>query len=123
MRYRYLPNIFYHPHKLSRMQAIKTIYRQPLALLTISLAILIAFGMLAYVDEDTRQLADLFKTENLVALALYSVPALLVCSLLYRRFIKKGTVAASTAKAVIIGIPLTFTLIIVLAITVKELFF
>jgi hypothetical protein len=102
------------------MQEVKTVNKQPIAFLTIAAIILIAFGIIGYADSETKQFAELFAAENILGLAVYFLPTLLVCILLYRRYKKKSSMAVSIAKAVIFGIPLCFVLVIVILVTLKK---
>lgn len=71
-------------------------------------------------DSDPGQFSDLIHLENLVGLAIYFVPTYFFCRLLYRLFQKKQNRTDSMILSLIIGIPLSFTLIIVLLIHLKR---
>src|SRR5580704_10201506 len=104
------------------MQVVKTIHKQQLiSILCMAVLVLVAFGILCYLDSDTRQFSDLFKEEDIVGLTVYFVPTMIVCFLFYQRFRNTSSNAASAAKAVLLSIPLCFTLIIVILVTLKRI--
>lgn len=69
---------------------------------------------LGYLDHETRSITDLFTPSNIFALLLYFVPAFLCSLLFYKYFSKKHYPLKSLAYALLAGMPLGFTLVILL---------
>ena len=103
------------------MQVVKTVTKQQvISFLLVAAFILIAVVLLGYLDSDEGQVFDWFNVDNIAGLLIYFGPTLVICMLFYRRFKKKNNMATSIAKAVILGIPLCFTVIIIMLVTLKR---
>jgi prolipoprotein diacylglyceryltransferase len=76
------------------------------------LIILILCIGLFLLDKDTRSFADLLKRSNLFALAIYVIPTYFICAALYY-FLDNRNKKYSTSLALTIGVPIGFTLVIV----------
>lgn len=74
--------------------------------------VLLSCGGLFWLDHETRSIGDLFKIGNLVALLVYFVPTFLVTFLFYLVLSKKNKNRKSLTLSLVIGIPLSFALII-----------
>jgi len=80
--------------------------------LTLIVVVLLACWGLFWLDHETKEIADLFKRGNLVALLVYFVPTFILTYLIYLFFLKKYNNANSLFWSIIIGIPSSFMLII-----------
>jgi hypothetical protein len=79
--------------------------------ISVAAILLACFGLFS-IDKGTHSFYDFLKPGNLVALTLYFLPTYLVCYALYSIFHKRGHKNKNTL-ALSIGIPLGFTLVIV----------
>ena len=82
--------------------------------LLIALFTLISCWFLFYIDYETKNVSDLFKSGNLITLLLYFVPTFIICVLLYNWFSQKVETKKSLFMAMVIGVPLSFIIIIFL---------
>ncbi len=82
--------------------------------LWIALVIVAACFLLFSIDKDTHHFSDLFQPGNLVALAVYFIPTYVVCIMLFHYFARRHSLAGSTALSLLIGIPVSFALVIIL---------
>lgn len=82
------------------------------SMLLIALFTLISCWLLFYIDHETKNVTDLFKTGNLFALLLYFVPTFIICVLLYNWFFKKFDAKNSLFWSLVIGIPISFTIVL-----------
>lgn len=87
------------------------------------LAIIIAACCFAlgYIDHETKRFSDLLTAQNLFALFIYFLPTFFVCGFLKVYFLKKHSMLRSLALSLAIGVPLTFTLVIILLLMVRRL--
>ena len=84
--------------------------------MTIAIVVLLACFGLFYLDYETRSVADLFTTGNLVVLGIYYIPTLILCLSLMLLFTKKFSLSKSMALSLITGIPTGFVIVISLLI-------
>jgi hypothetical protein len=89
----------------------------------IAMSVLLACLLLFSIDEDTHKLSDLFTLENLSAWIIYAIPTFGVCAFMFRRFARKYDRGESLARALVIGIPLSFALVIVLLLSLRQLLY
>lgn len=96
--------------------------KRPTALSYGMIALIIAAScfLLGYIDHETHEFSDLLTAQNLAALTLYFLPTFIVCALLHSWFSKKRKVSDSILLSLVIGIPLTFALMIVLLLTLRS---
>ncbi|MBK6399712.1 MAG: hypothetical protein IPN61_14135 [Bacteroidetes bacterium] len=80
--------------------------------LILSFSVLLACWGLFWLDYETKEVGDLFKIGNLVALLIYFVPTFLLSYLIYLFLLQKWDNSKSLFWSLIIGIPASFTLII-----------
>lgn len=85
----------------------------------IALFITLSCFALFSLDKDTHAFSDLLKPGNLVALIVYFIPTFLISGFLYELLSKKCSTSKSLFLSLIIGIPLSFTLIIIALINLK----
>ena len=78
----------------------------------VALGVLLACWGLFYLDHETRSIADLFKIGNLIALAFYFITAFFITFFLFVMIRQKKSQATSMLLAFVIGIPLSFALVI-----------
>ena len=88
--------------------------------LLIAVTVLAACWMLFALDKDTHNFADLLKPGNLVALAIYYLPTFLISIALLRLFARRGGSGRSIVLALIIGIPISFSGIIITLLLLKH---
>ncbi len=74
--------------------------------------VLLSCWGLFWLDYETRSISDLFNIGNLVALLVYFVPTFLITFLLFLFFLNKNNKRRSMVLSLAIGIPLSFTLVI-----------
>jgi len=94
---------------------MKTLALSPFSLYS-SMAFFVALACLGlgYLDHETRSIMDLFNPGNIFGLSLYFVPAFLLSVLFYKIFSKKHYPLKSLVYALLAGVPLAFTLVILL---------
>lgn len=85
----------------------------------IAMFIILSCFALFSLDKDTHAFSDLLKLGNLVALIVYFVPTFLICGFLIELFSIKLSTSKSLVLSLTIGIPLSFTLIIITLINLK----
>jgi hypothetical protein len=87
---------------------------------SITLITLSACLLLFAIDKDTHSLSDLLKPGNLAALLLYFIPTYTISSLLHRVFARKYREGKSLLLGMLIGVPLSFILIITLFLLLRH---
>ena len=80
----------------------------------IALIVLLSCLGLGYLDHETKSIADLFKPGNIMALMLYFIPTFAISSWFFKLFLGKKDRVNSIVFALLSGIPVGFTLVIVL---------
>jgi chromate transport protein ChrA len=78
------------------------------------IVILLTCWLLFYIDHETHSIADLFTIGNLVAVLIYFVPTFLICLLFMALLMKRKNNHNSLTLALITGIPVGFTIVILL---------
>ncbi len=96
------------------MEVVKRITPTVQHYLTIAFSVFFACITLFLIDKDTQALTDLFKPGNLVAFIVYFSPSFVISVLLFRYFSKKFNKSDSLFLSLLIGIPLSFLLVIFL---------
>ncbi len=87
-------------------------HRNPTSSLVISFSAILICGLFLFsLDHETNSFSDLFKPQNLFSLALYSIPTLLICSLI-KIWLDAKAREKTLLKSLLIGIPGGFTLMI-----------
>ncbi|WP_133162633.1 hypothetical protein [Flavipsychrobacter stenotrophus] len=82
-------------------------------------SILLSCFLLFYIDSDTEQVFDLFEFGNLLALAIYFLPTFMISMVLFAFLAKRYGVRNGLIRFLVIGIPLSFTLIITMFLCMK----
>jgi hypothetical protein len=80
--------------------------------LTIVLVVMLAIIGLFSLDRETHSIMDLFEPGNMIAFVIYFVPAFLISFFLFWLFSKKYERKKSLVLSLVVGIPLSFTLVI-----------
>ena len=80
--------------------------------LIIGLSLLVAVLLLFSIDRETHSISDLGKPENIGAFVLYFVPSFAICLYLYSMFARKRSKSDSVFLSLLIGIPLSFAVVI-----------
>lgn len=88
--------------------------------LNIAVVTLVSIFLLFSLDKDTHVFSDLFKPGNLAALVVYYLPTFFICLLLFRYFVYKQKGSRSTLLSLTIGIPLSFALVIIALLMLKN---
>jgi hypothetical protein len=78
-----------------------------------AIIVLLCCWVLFWLDHETRGIADLFSTGNLVALVIYFVPTYVICLALHALFERRSD-KLRFMLSLSIGIPLGFSLVILL---------
>ncbi len=102
------------------MEQIKNTKSSTQQLSAIALFIILSCFALFSLDKGTHAFSDLFKPGNLVALIVYFIPTFLISGFLYEFLSRKRSTSRSILLSLIIGIPLSFTLIIIALINLKK---
>ncbi len=101
------------------MENVKTTTPAALHFATLALSVLLAFLALFYMDEGTTALTDLFTPDNLLALILYCTPTFVISFFLFKYLSKEMYKSESIFLSLVIGIPLGFSLVILLLFAIK----
>ncbi len=104
-------NNFSFSRKPEIMQVTSIQQSNPKSTFLLALFVLLSCWGLFWLDYETKSISDLFKPGNLVALLIYFVPTFLITYLIYLFFHKKMDNKKSLIGAILIGIPASFTLI------------
>jgi fucose permease len=81
--------------------------------LLIALFVILGCIGLILIDKDTKGLNDVFDYSNIGAIALYFLPAFIISGSFFAKFLKRNSKRKSFVLAILIGIPLSFTLEII----------
>lgn len=85
----------------------------------IAVFIILSCFVLFSLDKDMHTFSDLLKPGNLVALIVYFIPTFFICGFLSELFSRQLSTSKSLLLSLTIGIPLSFTLIIITLISLK----
>ncbi len=101
------------------MENVKTTTPTVLHYATIALSVLLAFLALFFMDEGTSALTDLFTPDNLMALIIYCTPTFVISFFLFKYLSKEMFKSESILLSLVIGIPLGFSMVILLLFAIK----